>query len=106
MLYVYTSPRSGERPLLPRSGVSSVPYHHLMPVDVSKQRLPSAEDEARFWVRVEAAWAQCSAEANRVRRALAARVLGPDTDLCAVEGALPVFVAALTDQCRDCLAVS
>jgi hypothetical protein len=72
-----------------------------MPVDVSKQRLPSAEDEARFWVRVEAAWAQCSAEANRVRRALAARVLGPDTDLCAVEGALPVFVAALTDQCRE-----
>jgi hypothetical protein len=86
---------------LPRSGVSSEPYHHLMPVDVNEQRLPSAEDEARFWARVEAAWAQCSAEANRVRRALAARARGPDTRLAAVEGALPVFLDTLTDQCRE-----
>jgi len=78
-----------------------VPYHHLMPVDANKQRPPSAEDEARFWARVEAAWAQCSAEANRVRRALAARAPGPDTDLSAVEGALPVFLGTLADQCRE-----
>jgi Protein of unknown function (DUF4240) len=78
-----------------------VPYHHLMPVDVNEQRLPSAEDEARFWARVEAAWAHCSAEANRVRRALAARAPGLDTHLAAVEGALPVFVGALMDQCRE-----
>ena len=78
-----------------------MPYHHLMPVDANKQRLPSAEDEARFWARVEAAWAQCSAEANRVRRALAARAPGPDTDLSAVEGALPVFLGTLADQCRQ-----
>jgi Protein of unknown function (DUF4240) len=72
-----------------------------MPVDVNEQRLPSAEDEVRFWARVEAAWAHCSTEANRVRRALAARAPGPDTHLFAVEGALPVFVGALTDQCRE-----
>jgi hypothetical protein len=36
-----------------------------------------------------------------VRRALAARTPGPDTHLSAVEGALPVFVGALTDQCRE-----
>ena len=78
-----------------------MPYHHLMPVDANKQRPPSAEDEARFWARVEAAWAQCSAEANRVRRALAARAPGPDTDLSAVEGALPVFLGTLADQCRE-----
>jgi Protein of unknown function (DUF4240) len=80
---------------------TSVPYHHLMPIDANEQRLPSAEDEARFWARVEAAWAQCSAEANRVRRALAARAPGPDTDLSAVEGALPVFLGTLADQCRE-----
>jgi hypothetical protein len=72
-----------------------------MPVDVNEQRLPSAEDEARFWARVEAAWAQCSAETNRARRALAVRAPGPDTHLSAVEGALPVFLGTLTDQCRE-----
>src|ERR1700746_1666132 len=76
-------------------------YHHLMPVDANEQRLPSAEDEARFWARVEAAWTRCSAEANRVRRALAARAPGPDTDLSAVEGALPVFLGTLADRCGE-----
>jgi hypothetical protein len=80
--------------------VSCVPYHHLMPADVNERRLPSAEDEARFWALIEAAWAQCSAEADRVRRALAARVQAPVTDISAVEGALPVFLGALADQCR------
>jgi Protein of unknown function (DUF4240) len=72
-----------------------------MPVDVNEQRLPSAEDEARFWARVEAAWAQCSAEANRARRALATRAPGPGTHLSVVEGALPVFLGTLTDHCRE-----
>jgi hypothetical protein len=72
-----------------------------MPVEVNEQRLPSTEDEARFWARVEAAWAQCSAEANRARRALAARASAPDTHLSAVEGALPVFLGTMTDQCRE-----
>ena len=66
-----------EHTVMPRSGISSVPQHHLMPADANDQRLPSAEDEAHFWALVEAAWAQCSAEANRVRRALAARAPGP-----------------------------
>jgi hypothetical protein len=78
-----------------------VSYHHLMPVEANEQRLPSAEDEARFSARVEAAWAQCSVEANRARRALAARAPGPDTDLSAVGGALPVFLGTLADQCRE-----
>src|SRR5689334_20889333 len=80
--------------------VSGVPYHHLMPADVDERRVPSAEDEARFWVLMEADWAQCSAEANRVRRALAARAPDLDADLSAVDGALPVFLSALADQCR------
>jgi Protein of unknown function (DUF4240) len=81
--------------------VSSVPYHRFMPVDVNERRLPSAEDDARFWALVEAVWAQCNAEANRVRRALAVRAPGLNTDILAVEGALPVFLGTLTDQCRD-----
>jgi hypothetical protein len=92
--------RYRKRTDLPRSGISSVPYHHLMSGDANEQGLPSAEDEAHFWALVEAAWAQCSAEANRVRRALAARAPGPDKDLSAVEGALPVFLGTLADQCR------
>ena len=71
-----------------------------MPADVNERRLPSAEDEARFWALVEAAWAQCSAEANRARQALPARAPDPDTDLSAVDGALPVFPGTLADQCR------
>ena len=71
-----------------------------MPADVNERRLPSAEDEARLWALVEAAWTQCGAEANRVRRALAARAPEPVTDTSAVDGALPVFLGALADRCR------
>jgi hypothetical protein len=79
--------------------IVDVPYYRLMSGDVDELRLPSAEDEARFWALVEAAWAQCGAEANRVRRALAARS-GPGGGLSAVDNALPVFLGALADQCR------
>jgi hypothetical protein len=78
-----------------------MPYHHFMPADVDERRLPSAEDGRRFWALVEAAWAQCGAEADCARRALAARVPGPDADVSAVDGALPVFLSALADQCRE-----
>ena len=61
---------------------------------------PAPKTEARFWALVEAAWTPCSAEANRVRRALAARAPDPDADLSAVDGALPVFLRTLADQCR------
>jgi hypothetical protein len=77
-----------------------MPYHRLMSADVNGRRLPRAEDEARFWALVETAWAPCSAEANRVRAALAARAPDPDADLSAVDGALPVFLGTLADQCR------
>jgi Protein of unknown function (DUF4240) len=70
-----------------------------MPAD-DEPRLPSAEDEARFWALVEAAWAQCDAEANRMRRALAAGTPDPDADLSPVDRALPVFLGVLADQCR------
>lgn len=80
--------------------VSGVSYHHLMPADVNERRLPSAEDEERFWALVEAAWAQCSAEANRVRWELAARAPDPDAGISAADGALPVFLSTLADQCR------
>jgi hypothetical protein len=79
--------------------IVDVPYYRLMSGDVDEVRLPSAEDEARFWALVEAAWSQCSAEANRVRRALVARS-GPGGDISAVDNALPVFLGALADQCH------
>ncbi len=66
-----------------------------MSAGVNERRLPGAEDEARFWALVEAAWAQCSAEANCVRRALAARASDPDAGLSAVDGALLVFLGTL-----------
>jgi hypothetical protein len=72
-----------------------------MPADVNERRLPSAEDEARFWALVEASWAQCGAEANRVRRALAVRAPDPDAGISAVDGALPVFLGTLADRCRE-----
>ena len=72
-----------------------------MPVDANEQRLPGAEDEARFWTLLEAAWAQCSPEANHVRRALATRTPGSDAGLSAVEDALAAFLDALRDQCRE-----
>jgi Protein of unknown function (DUF4240) len=72
-----------------------------MSADVNERQLPAAEDEARLWALVEAAWAQCGAEANRVRRALAARALGPDAGISAVDSALPVFLGTLADQCRE-----
>jgi hypothetical protein len=72
-----------------------------MPADVNERRLPSAEDEAHFWALVEAAWAQCSAEANRVRRALVARAPYRNADFSAVDGALPMFLGTLADQCRE-----
>jgi hypothetical protein len=72
-----------------------------MPAVLSERRFPSVEEEACFWVLIEAAWARCSAEANSVRRALAARLPPtPDTAVSAVDGALPVFLDALEDQCR------
>jgi Protein of unknown function (DUF4240) len=87
-----------ERPHLPRSGVSRVLYHRFVR---DERRLPSVEDDARFWALVEAAWAPCNAEANRMRRALAKRAPGLIADIPAVEDALPVFLGTLTDQCRD-----
>lgn len=56
------------------------PYYHLMSGDVDELRHPSVEDEARYWALVEAAWAQCSAEANRARRALTARAPDREAD--------------------------
>ena len=53
--------------------VCGMTYHRLMPAEVNERRLPSAEDEAGFWALIEAASAPCSAEASRVRRALATR---------------------------------
>jgi hypothetical protein len=72
-----------------------------MPADVNERRVPGAEDEARFWALVEAAWAQCSAEADRARRALAARAPGQDAGISVVDGALLVFLGTLADRCRD-----
>jgi hypothetical protein len=72
-----------------------------MPADVNERRFPSAEDEARFWALAGAAWAQCSAGANRVRRALAARAPARMQAFLPLTVLSPEFLGTLADQCRE-----
>lgn len=74
-----------------------------MTVDQGDQRLPTADEEARFWDLLEAAWAPLGDDVEQARRALATR--GPDDDgdsaLPAIEGAFEGFVRNLTERSRD-----
>jgi hypothetical protein len=74
-------------------------YHRLVAGNVSGQSAADAEGEARFWALLEAAWERGGAEVNRARLAAAGRAPGSEPGLAAVEGALPVFLGALSDQC-------
>jgi len=65
-------------------------------------RVPTAEEEERFWELVEAAWASSGAEVARARRALANRAPGAGSQepLAVVEGALEAFLEELTARNR------
>ncbi|WP_119728978.1 DUF4240 domain-containing protein [Thermomonospora amylolytica] len=69
-----------------------------MTVNDDGARLPTAEDEARFWELLEAAWAPLGDEVNGARRALATRVPDEDTDYALVsvlDGAFEDFLRNL-----------
>ncbi|AVT30354.1 hypothetical protein C6361_13560 [Plantactinospora sp. BC1] len=63
--------------------------------------LPLAEEEARFWLLVEQAWAQLGPEPAALRRALLQRDPGSDgdDDLYAIDAWLDPFLAALREIC-------
>lgn len=71
-----------------------------MAEDAGGQPLAGADGEARFWALLETAWARCGAEASQARRVAAGRMPGSEPGLAAAEAALPVFLGALSDQCR------
>lgn len=61
----------------------------------------TADDEARLWELVEAAWAPLGAAVDQVRCALAARPPGVQADrLPVLMGARGAFVASLAGLCR------
>jgi hypothetical protein len=69
-------------------------------VDVSGQRFPTSEDEARFWALLEAAWAPLGPEVIQARHALAVRAQGSDPDISVVADALQAFLDSLASRCR------
>lgn len=75
-------------------------YHQRMPASADELRLPSAEDEARFWALLEAAWARCTPEADRARQALAKPGSSLAAGLAAIGPALAVFLNHLAGLSR------
>jgi hypothetical protein len=62
----------------------------------------TADDEARLWELVEAAWAPLGTEVNQVRRALATRPAGRHVEgLLVLGGAREAFVDSLTSGCHE-----
>ncbi|MEH0842841.1 DUF4240 domain-containing protein [Micromonospora sp. CPCC 205711] len=65
-------------------------------------RMPTAQDEERFWALVEAAWARLGPEAATQRRALAERDPDDDgDDEYAVDAWLDPFLGQLRELCVD-----
>jgi hypothetical protein len=71
-------------------------------VENTGQRLPTAEEENRFWALLEEAWSLVGGSANEVRRQMAQP--GPDADpeddLAVVDGAAHTFTEALDGLCQ------
>ena len=66
------------------------------------QRLPTADEEARFWRLLESAWAPLGDGTNEARRSLATRPAG-DADaslISVIDEGLEGFLGGLTDQAR------
>jgi hypothetical protein len=65
-------------------------------------RLPTAEEEARFWALVEAAWERLGPEPAALRRALLTRDRAADDDsVYAIDGWLDAFLDQLGQLCAD-----
>ncbi|MGB2570238.1 DUF4240 domain-containing protein [Micromonospora citrea] len=65
-------------------------------------RVPTVEDEARFWALVEAAWASLGPEPVALRRAVATRdPEADDVDPYALDAWLDPFLARLRALCAD-----
>ena len=74
-------------------------YELAVAVGANRRQVLTAEDEARLWELVEAAWAPLGAEVNRVRQALSARLPGGPVDgLAVIEGAREAFADSLTSR--------
>lgn len=71
-----------------------------MTANENERRLPTAEDEARFWALLESAWVPLGADINRARLALAKRAPGDEVDASVFEDAVEVVVENLTDSCE------
>ncbi|MEU2134586.1 DUF4240 domain-containing protein [Streptomyces sp. NPDC018352] len=72
-----------------------------MTTNENERRLPTAEDEARFWALLEAAWVPLGSEINQARHALATRDPGAEADISAVEDAFGVVLETLTGNCQE-----
>lgn len=67
----------------------------------SDRRLPTAEEETRFWDLLESAWAALNDEVNQVRRALTSRDPDEEGDAAlaqVIDGAFEEFLRTLTEQ--------
>ncbi|MCO5973411.1 DUF4240 domain-containing protein [Actinoallomurus soli] len=75
-----------------------------MTADQDDQRLPTPDEEVRFWGLLEAAWAPLGDDVDRARRALAGRVPDDDGDsalVSIIDGALEGFLRNLAKQSRE-----
>jgi hypothetical protein len=68
----------------------------------SAQRLPTADDEIRFWSLLEQAWSQVDDGVNAIRLSLASQSSDSDREsgLAAVDAAAGDFLGALGGLCR------
>lgn len=75
-----------------------------MTVDQDDRRVPTSDEEARFWHLLEGAWAALDDEINQARRALASRDPSEEVDLAlvsSIEGAFEDLLRDLTEQSRE-----
>lgn len=71
-----------------------------MAADPGEFKVPTPEDEVRFWSLVETAWAPLGSEVRQARQDLVVRPAGSQADISAVAGALRTFLDILADRCR------
>jgi hypothetical protein len=76
-----------------------------MAADRNDQRFPTADEEARFWGLLEAAWAPLDDQITQARRALASRVPDEDGDssiVSIIDDAFEEFLRNLTSRAEGC----
>jgi hypothetical protein len=67
---------------------------------LEERKVPSPEDEVRFWSLLEAAWAVFGPAVREARQELVTRRAGTRADTSALQEALPVFLDTLAVRCR------